>query len=98
MDGVLNVGPLPRGKYTIEECYTGENTDKWGRGTKGDPALSLTPKDGTDIKGRSDFLLHGDYPDDDPRYGTASEGCIVVPRTVRQWIRAHGGGELTVVR
>jgi RHS repeat-associated protein len=41
---VGNVGPIPRGTYTIEECYLGDNQDKWGPDNpRSQPILTLTP-------------------------------------------------------
>ena len=86
MQDVHNVGPLPRGDYTIgEPCDTK---------THGPYVLHLTPAAENEMCGRSGFLIHGDsvvHP------GTASEGCIILPRPVRERIWSSGDTALTVV-
>lgn len=72
-----NVGPIPQGAYWITE---------W-RDTKdhGPHVLPLAPVTGTELYGRSGFLIHGDSVSTP---GTASHGCIIVPRDVREGITA----------
>lgn len=67
MQHVANVGPIPRGAYLI-----GAQTDnpKFHQ-----PALHLVPLTGTEVYGRSGFLLHG---------GTESHGCILADPVARQ--------------
>lgn len=70
---VKDVGPIPTGIYKI-----GEPVDTV---THGPYVLPLTPDPGNEMFGRSGFLIHGDsvlHP------GTASEGCIVLPRNIRE--------------
>ena len=72
---VHNAGPIPRGTYTI-----GAPVDTV---THGPYVLSLTPDPANEMCGRSGFLCHGDsvvHP------GTASQGCIIMPRLVREQI------------
>jgi len=80
-----NVGPIPRGDYTITEpCDTK---------THGPYVLGLSPSELNNMCGRSGFLIHGDsvvHP------GTASEGCIILPRTVRERIWQSGDTHLSV--
>lgn len=85
MQDVPNVGPLPAGKYTI-----GEPSDTK---THGPYVLHLTPDAANEMFGRSGFLIHGDsvvHP------GTASEGCIILPRKVREQIWASEDRALVV--
>jgi hypothetical protein len=71
-------GPIPRGAWTIGLFFD----DSGGKG----PVVShLTPRDGTETFGRSGFMLHGDNSAADH---TASEGCIVAPRFIREQIAA----------
>jgi len=83
MDGQSNVGPLPRGDYTVGPAFThahaGPNTRR------------LTPLPGTDMHGRDGMLMHGDNPRHD-----ASNGCIVAPPNCRNSVPA--GETLRVVR
>lgn len=83
---VHNAGPIPRGSYTI-----GEPVDTV---THGPYVLRLTPDSDNEMCGRSGFLIHGDsvvHP------GTASQGCIIMPKMVREKIWRSGDHELEVV-
>lgn len=79
-------GPIPPGRYTI-----GEPVDTV---THGPFVLRLTPADDNEMHGRSGFLIHGDsvtHP------GTASHGCIILPRSVRETVHRLGDREIEVV-
>jgi hypothetical protein len=55
--------------------------------------MSLTSPPGTQVFGRTDFLIHGDsraHP------GEASAGCIILPPDVRRRIAASGDTTLEV--
>jgi RHS repeat-associated protein len=95
MENVSNVGPIPRGMYTIEDCYTGDTAKYGPKSTEmGQPVLSLIPDEDNNMAGREGgFLIHGDN-----KKHTASEGCIILPPEVRKWIQKNGGGDLEVVR
>lgn len=76
MQQVPDVGPLPQGW--------------WKAGTPGDSphtgpyTIPLEPVNGTQTFGRTGFKIHGDskgFP------GTASHGCLIFPRAVRE--RVH---------
>lgn len=86
MQSAHNVGPIPIGKYTIgPPC----DTD-----THGPYVLRLTPNASNDMCGRAGFLMHGDsvaHP------GTASQGCIIQARSVREWVWNSGDRDLEVV-
>jgi hypothetical protein len=81
-----DVGPLPQGVYLI-----GEPRDTVGHGPY---ALPLTPDAANQMFGRSDFLIHGDSI---TAPGSASEGCIIMPRFARERIWESGDRQLTVV-
>jgi hypothetical protein len=73
--GQKSVGPLPRGDWTMTgDWYDSPNT---GRNT-----IMLKPQPGNECSstGRDcrSFRIHGDNGK-----GTASEGCIVLPRIAR---------------
>lgn len=85
-DGVKGHGPIPRGRYSIIGIESGH----------GGFALVLDPDKENDMKGRSGFLIHGDMADPKLR-GTASEGCIIVPRLVREAIWQSPDHRLEVV-
>lgn len=83
---VHNAGPIPRGTYTIGEPYDTK--------THGPYVLRLTPDASNAMCGRSGFLIHGDSV---VAPGTASEGCVIVGRAIRQKIWDSGDHELRVV-
>lgn len=79
-------GPIPRGIYRINAP---QNTE-----AHGPFVLPLTPDPGNTMFGRSGFLIHGDsiaHP------GGASEGCIILPKLVREMIWSSGDWGLLVV-
>lgn len=83
---IHNEGPIPPGRYDI-----GAPIDTV---THGPFVLPLSPHPENEMHGRSGFLIHGDsvaHP------GTASEGCIIVPRSVRESVHASGDTLLEVV-
>lgn len=82
-----SVGPIPRGKWLIEgPPFTSERTGPY--------VLRLSPNPDTDTFGRGDFEIHGDSK---RAPGTASRGCIVLPRPTREAIWASGDHTLLVV-
>jgi hypothetical protein len=86
MQNVPNVGPIPEGRYTINDPIDSPKVGPY--------ALPLDPMAGTNTFGRSDFLIHGDsivHP------GEASEGCIILLRSVRQEIIASDDRDLDVI-
>ena len=86
MQGIRNVGPIPCGEYRI-----GELIDK--HPTAGPLAIRLEPLDESVMFGRSGFLAHGDSI---VAPGTASNGCIIAPRTARLLVAGDKGGTLRV--
>ena len=83
-----NVGPLPTGYYSI-----GAPQDTV---THGPYALPLIPNSLNQMFGRSGFLIHGDSVVK-PGQRAASEGCIILPKLVRQQIWESGDHDLQVV-
>ena len=81
---VKNVGPIPQGIYTIGQAYNSAKVGPF--------ALQLTPDPSNDMGGRSAFLIHGDN-----RTGTASEGCIILGRMVRDRLNYSAERLLKVV-
>lgn len=69
---VRNVGPIPRGRYALKRHW---------RDRAGPNTLACEPVPGTNLYGRSGFLIHGDNAT-----GTASKGCIVVAPDARRHI------------
>jgi hypothetical protein len=85
LQNVADVGPIPQGRYTIGDPY---DTD-----SHGPHVMRLTPDPADEIWGRAGFLIHGDslaHP------GSASHGCIVLPRAIRNEISDSKDKELTV--
>lgn len=87
MQAVADVGPIPQGDWTIVGPPV--NTT-----THGPFVLRLEPATGTNLFGRSGFLMHGDSIE---APGAASHGCIIMPRTVREQVWQSGDTSLQVV-
>lgn len=79
-------GPIPEGIYTI-----GAPEDTV---THGPYVLPLTPDPNNLMWGRAGFLIHGDSVISP---GTASRGCIILARDVREQIWASGDHSLQVL-
>src|SRR5437879_1799478 len=79
-------GPIPVGSYLI--------TNPRDTITHGPYVLPLNPAPNNLMWGRSGFLIHGDSK---LSPGTASEGCIVMSRDVRELVWNSGDHELDVV-
>jgi len=86
LEYIHDVGPIPKGVYGIGPPHDTP--------THGPHALALTPEPGTNTFGRDGFLIHGDSVQNP---GTASHGCIILPRTVRDQIAASGDRQIQVV-
>lgn len=85
MANVPNVGPIPEGGYSVGTGHAGGHT--------GPQTLNVDADAGTNTHGRDAFRIHGDNARHD-----ASEGCIIMPRNVRDTISNAGGAHLTVTR
>ena len=86
MQNIKETGPIPQGMYIIDAP---EDSPKHGPF-----ALPLTPYPTNEMFGRSEFLIHGDsiqHP------GGASEGCVIMPRFVRDRIWESGDHDLQVI-
>lgn len=81
---IVNLGPIPRGRYQIGERFNSES--------HGPICMRLSPLQGTETFGRTNFLIHGDN-----RNGTASHGCVILPRPIRIEMAASTDRELEVV-
>jgi len=78
------LGPIPRGAWLIVDRYNSQRVGPY--------ALVLKPMEGTETFGRSGFRIHGDSIS---APGTASKGCIIMPRTAR--IRLWQSGDRTLL-
>lgn len=86
MQSVHDVGPIPTGIYTIGSPHDTV--------THGPFVLPLTPDPSNQMFDRSGFLIHGDSiiaP------GTASTGCIILPRLVRNEISESLDKKLKII-
>jgi len=83
MENVSNVGPIPRGSYRIGSSHHSAHT--------GPVTMDLSPSAATNTFGRSAFLIHGDNLSH-----TASHGCVILRRDVRERISASTDRTLVV--
>lgn len=81
-----NRGPIPAGWYSIGAPV---NTL-----THGPYVLPLSPHPSNLMYDRSGFLIHGDSV---VNPGSASEGCIILPRDARELIWGSGDHALLVI-
>lgn len=88
LQSVPNVGPIPQGVWMINEPR-----DTTGHGPY---VMPLTPKPGTETFGRSGFLMHGDSMEHAGQH-LASEGCIILPRMIREEVWHSGDHDLEVM-
>lgn len=66
LQNLHNVGPLPRGTYTISPLHVVPHLG---------PCCALTPDPANVMFGRSGFFIHLDNP---AHVGASSDGCIVL--------------------
>ena len=86
MAGAVSVGPIPCGDWIIGAPYDSQNTGPY--------TLILTPVVASNALGRSGFRIHGDSITNP---GSASHGCIILPRYVRSQIWASTDHKLKVI-
>lgn len=88
-------GPIPRGMWRI---YPPVQHERLGPVSLPLAWIGETKESWVAGNGRSGFYIHGDNRHAN---GTASSGCIILDRTVREWIaklRSLGCTKLAVVR
>lgn len=85
MQNVRATGPIPRGDWHIGVAYKSASL--------GPVVMNLEPV-GHGALGRTLFRIHGDNSKGDR---SASHGCIILPRAVRERVAASGIARLTVV-
>ena len=73
MQNVKNVGPIPVGYYTRGEVVLKSHLGPF--------AIPLTPDSDNEMFGRSAFYMHGDKASP-PQ--SASDGCIIMPKAIRE--------------
>ncbi len=85
MQNVRSNGPIPRGVYRVGQAYHSIG--------KGPITMKLIPI-GHSALGRTLFRIHGD---NQKMNFTASEGCIILSRPIREKIANSGDTRLEVV-
>ena len=83
---IVGEGPLPVGRYKINAPRTSQKTGPY--------AMDLSPAKENTMFGRSAFQMHGDSI---KAPGTASSGCIIMPRNIRELVWNSGDREIEVV-
>lgn len=86
MADVKCVGPIPKGMYVTQPPVDTK--------THGPFVMWLVPSPTNEMHGRSAFGIHGDSRLEP---GSASEGCIVLPRATREQIWNSGDTQLEVI-
>jgi hypothetical protein len=86
MQAIKSVGPLPAGIYTMEEVLEQSHLGPF--------AIRLVPDAANVMCGRSGFFIHGDTTPS----GNASEGCIIMPRAVREAMWASADHRIAVLK
>ncbi len=85
--GDIGHGPIPQGAWLIGHFQTYPHL--------GEIVALLIPAQGNNMDGREGgFFIHGD---NDLLNHTASDGCIVLSRPLREAIAASGDADLTVI-
>lgn len=82
---IKGVGPVPCGRWKFGAPFFHPHAGPY--------VLRLLPEQGTKTFGRSGFLLHGDSM---KLPGSASHGCIILPRDLRMKMWESGDHELLV--
>lgn len=92
LQGLPGIGPIPAGRWKLVSIYDSANV---GPRAIMLHAVDATPGNDThDPTGRGSFRIHGDSI---KAPGTASKGCIILPRSVRERMWASGDRDLEVV-
>lgn len=92
LESVVGVGPIPVGHWKIGPPYNSERVGPYA--LKLD-AVDAKPADDIDQRtGRGAFRIHGDSV---RAPGSASNGCIILPRVIRELIWKSGDRDLIVV-
>jgi len=86
MQDKRSIGPLPRGIYTLGTPVLKSHLGPF--------AIPLIPAPDNKMCGRGSFYVHGDRTRDP---GNASQGCMILPRAVRDLMWASDDHELKVV-
>lgn len=91
MQGVQDVGPIPVGTWSIGPAFT--------HALAGPVTMRLMPVAGTNTLGRDGFMIHGDtavHAANPTPDNSASHGCVVLARNLRDQIAASDDRSLIV--
>lgn len=91
LQGLAGIGPIPKGDWGIVERYNSRNVGPY---TLTLHAMDKIPNDTHESTGRGAFRIHGDSI---RAPGTASKGCIILPRKIREKIWISGDRLLRVI-
>lgn len=80
------IGPIPEGFYTIEPPHDSATTGPY--------TLRLAPDPGNDMRGRASFAVHGERK---VNPSESSHGCIIAPKSKREFVWESGDRLLRVV-
>lgn len=80
------VGPLPKGRWRMEGIYNSKQVGPF--------AIILVPENGTETFGRYAFRVHGDNSKGNK---SASHGCLIFPRKIREDMWQLGDHVINVV-
>jgi len=83
---VVGMGPIPVGYYTINPPHQSLKTGPY--------AMDLVPDAANTMFGRSAFQMHGDSLRNP---GTASSGCIIMPRAIRERVWSSRDHRIEVI-
>jgi hypothetical protein len=90
LQGVRGIGPIPAGRWKMRNVYNSRNVGPYTITLWADDARLNDVHEAT---GRSAFRIHGDSI---RAPGTASKGCIILPRAIRQRMWESGDHDLLV--
>lgn len=76
LEMVHNLGPIPKGVWEIGQWFDDRHLG---------PCVAALRPTSQDVYGRGGFFIHGDNAKMDH---SASDGCIILPRFLRQAIKA----------
>lgn len=91
LQNVAGIGPIPAGLWRIVNVYNSKNV---GPFTITLHKIDSVIDDKDDVTNRGAFRIHGDSI---RAPGTASKGCIILPRIVREQIWISGDRQLKVI-
>jgi hypothetical protein len=86
MQNVKSIGPLPCGLYRIGDVIQQSHLGPF--------AIPLIPDAANEMFGRGGFFFHGDTKEMNQ---SASKGCIIGPRSVREEVYASPDDQIQVV-